>query len=68
MLERESGCILHVIHTVGTRMKRADIDGLSRGDFLEDMMIGRNPLDYIPLNEGAGARANEQVEEWVQSW
>ena len=29
MLERETGCILHVIHISGMRMKIADIDGFS---------------------------------------
>ena len=27
MLEKESGCILHVIHIAGTRMKRAELTG-----------------------------------------
>ena len=67
MLEKESGCILHVICIAGTCMKRVGIDGLSRGDFLEGMMTRMNPLDYIPLNEGAGVRSNGRVEDWVQS-
>ena len=68
MLENETGCILHVIHIAGMRIKRAGIDDLSRGDFLEDTMAGRNPLDYILLNEGAGMRSIGRVEDWVQSW
>ena len=68
MLEREICCILYVIHIVGTRMKRAGIDVMSRNDSLESMLSGRNPLDCIPLNKGAGAGANERVEEWVQPW
>ena len=68
MLEKETCCILHVIHIAGTRMKRAGIDGLSRGDFLEGMVAGKNPLDYIPLNEGAGARSNGKIEAWVKTW
>ena len=31
-------------------------------------MAGRNQLDYTPLNNGALAQTNRQVEEWVQSW
>ena len=41
---------------------------LSRGDFLEGMLAGRNPLDYIPLNEGSGVKSDGRVEDWVQSW
>ena len=68
MLEKETGCILHVIHIAATRMKRAGIDGLSRCDFLESMMAGKNPLNYIPFNEGAGVRSNGKIEAWVQPW
>ena len=68
MLERKTGCILHVINLAGTHTKRAGIDGLSRGDFLEGMMAERNPLDCIPLNEEADVRENGNVEDWVQLW
>ena len=57
-----------MIHIAGTCMKRAGIDGLSQGDFLEGMVAGKNPLDYIPHNEGAGARSKGKIEAWVQSW
>ena len=65
MLEMETCCILYVVHITGTHMKRSGIDGLSRCDFPEGMMAGGggNPLDYIPLNEGAGVRKNGRVED-----
>ena len=59
---------MHVIHIAQMCVKRAGIDGLSRGGFLEGMMAGRNPLDYIPLNKGVGVRSNGKIEAWVQSW
>ena len=68
VLERTGGCILHVIHVAGTRMKRSGIDGLSRGDFFEGIMAGHDPLQYIPLNEGANEQVDGRVEEWVNSW
>ena len=68
LVEKEVGCIVHVIHIPGTRMKRAGIDGLSRGDFLEGIMKGDNPLDHIPLNEDAISRSKKWVLEWVTSW
>ena len=56
-VERERGCIIHVIHIAGTRMKESGIDGLSRGDLLEGMMAGKDPLSFLPLDEGAGQRS-----------
>ena len=55
-IEMDTGCILHVIHIAGTRMKKSGIDRLSRGDLMEGIMMGENPLKFIPLNEGAMER------------
>ena len=55
MVGKETGCILHVIHVAGTRMKRAGIDSLSQGELLEGMMARRNPMDYIPLKRRNGS-------------
>ena len=68
MVERKYGLILHVIWIAGTRMKKAGIDGLSRGDLLEGMMAGADPLSFVPLNEDASERSHGRVEEWVNSW
>jgi hypothetical protein len=66
--QAEGSLILHVIHIAGTRMKEAGIDGLSRGDMLEGMMVGRNPLSYLPLSLNANERSTGKVEEWVRGW
>ena len=63
-----SGCILHVIHVAGTRMKEAGIDGLSRGDFMVGIMAGMDPLSFIPLNEGANERVCGRLKSWADSW
>ncbi len=68
MVERRYGCILHVIHIAGSRMKFSGVDGLSRGDFLEGIMAGMNPWEAIPLNKGADERTQGRVEEWVRTW
>ena len=69
MLEMKCGCILHVVHVAGSRMKFSGIDGLSRGDLLEGGVLkGDNPWDFIPLNEDADQRAGGRVSEWVRSW
>ena len=57
MGEMGKECVLNFIYVAGTRMKRAGIDGLSRGDILEGMIIGQNPLDFITLNESADERS-----------
>lgn len=68
MVERKYGIILHVIWIAGTRMKKAGIDGLSRGDLLEGMMAGADPLSFVPLNEHADERSLCRVSLWIQSW
>ena len=65
---RVTGAIIHVVHVAGTRLKEAGIDGLSRGDFMQGIMSGKQPLEYLPLNEGADERSGGLVEKWVNSW
>ena len=65
--ERETGFILHIIHIAGTRMKESGIDSLSRGDFLEGMMKGEDPLQYVPLDKGANTRSQGWVKQWIDS-
>jgi len=67
-VERERGCITHVIHISGTRMKESGMDVLSRGDLLEGMMTGKDPLSFLPLDKGAGQHSRGRVQEWIRSW
>ena len=60
--------ILHVIYVAGTCMKALGLEGLSRGDLLEGMMEGEDPLTFILLTKGANERSQGRVEEWVRSW
>ena len=68
LAEREAGCIIHVVHIAGTRMKESGIDGLSRGHLYEGIMKGESPLKYIPLNQGAVERSRGRVQDWVNVW
>ena len=68
LVEMGTGCILHVIHLVVTRMKILGIDGLYRGDILEGMMNGQNSLDFIPTNESADERSGGRVVIWINFW
>jgi hypothetical protein len=49
-------------------MKVSGVDGLSRGDLMEGMMTGRNPLSFVPFNRGVDERSGGQVSTWVCSW
>ena len=42
--QRSGGFILHVLHISGKRMKATGMDGLSRGDHTEGMMVGEDPM------------------------
>ena len=66
--ERDGDFKLHVIHMAGTRMKSWGIDGLSRGDLMEGMMAGNDPLLFIPLAEGANQRSSGAVKRWIEGW
>lgn len=46
IVERQTGCILHVIHIAGTRMKTIGADQLSRSDLMEGIMRGENPWGH----------------------
>ena len=45
--------ILHVVHIAGTIMIESVIDGIPRGGHMGGMMIGLNPLQFVPLDKGA---------------
>jgi hypothetical protein len=49
-------------------MKVSGVDSLSRGDLTEGMMAGRDPLSFIPFNQGADERSGGRVSRWVRSW
>eukprot|EP00956_Cyclotella_meneghiniana_P033568 scaffold97112_cov54-Cyclotella_meneghiniana.AAC.1 len=69
LVQQRTGCVLHVTHVAGTRMKEAGIDGLSRGDLLEGMLSGGDgPWRFLPLSEGADTRSGGSVVSWVRSW
>ena len=66
--ERDTGSKLHVIHVAGTRMKSWGVGGLSRGDLMERIMAGKDPLSFIPLTGGADQRSKGAVRQWIDSW
>ena len=65
---RKGELIVHVIHIAGTRMKAMGVDGLSRGDLLDGMMAGQDPLSFVPLSLDADERSGGLVDRWIRSW
>ena len=49
----DGGFVLHVIHISEKRMKASGADGLSCGELTEGMNSGKDPLLFIPFNQGA---------------
>ena len=48
--ERDGGFILHVLHISGKRMNDTGVDGLSRGNLIEGMLAGVDPISFLPFN------------------
>ncbi len=66
--QQAGGFILHVLHTSGKRMKATGVDGLSRGDHMEGMMAGDDPMSSLPFHLGANAWSQGTVGKRVRSW
>ena len=59
--------ILHMIQIAGTSIIEAGIDGLSRGDNLGGMKRRLNPLQFVPLYQGALIRS-AKLEPLNRTW
>jgi hypothetical protein len=66
-IELDHGFTLHMVHISGMHMIAQGTNGLSRGLFLEGVMVGRNMLSYVNLAKGAIKRQPKLV-DYVQSW
>ncbi|EJK52624.1 hypothetical protein THAOC_28082 [Thalassiosira oceanica] len=65
---REGGLTIHVavVWIAGTRMKEIGVDGLSRGDMLDGIMAGMDPLNLVrsrPEVQRGGDRVDPQLVE-----
>ena len=58
---------LHVIHVSGKRMVEQGTDGLSRGNFIEGVMIGKSMIEFIPISQSAMERSPELL-TWIRGW
>jgi hypothetical protein len=66
-LQMKGNFVLHMIHIAGTRMIDSGIDGLSRGDKAEGIALGKDILQYVPLNLFPFDRS-PTLKEWIESW
>ncbi len=62
------GFILHVLHISSKMMKATGVNGLSRGDHMEGMMAGDDPMFFLPFHMGVDTRSQGRVGKWVWSW
>ena len=51
--------VLHDIHIAGKHIIKAGVYGISRVNNLGGMMRGLNPLQFVPLYQGAVARSDK---------
>ena len=58
---------LLVIHVAETRMIEAEIDGISRGNNLGEMIRLLNPLQFFLLDQGAVLRF-DKFEPFIRNW
>ncbi len=66
--QQAGGFILHVLHISGKRMKATRVDSLLRGNHMEGMMAGDDPMSFLPFHMGADMRSQGRVGKWVWSW
>ena len=57
----------YIIHVSGTRMIKQGIDGVSRGDVKQALLINRPLRDLIPIDESALERWSG-LKDWLKSW
>ena len=56
--------ILHVIHITGKRIQECGVNGLSRGNTTEGVMIGNRLLGYLSLHIPALERSKD-LTKWI---
>jgi len=66
-LEFLAGFKIHFIHVAGSRMIEQGTDGLSRGDFGEGVMKGKDIMSFIPLHKTAIQRS-DSLKHWIIDW
>ena len=59
---------LHMCHISGARMILTGIDGGSRGNADQGVLVGHNICDFIPLDKSAFDLAGDLLEKWCRDW
>eukprot|EP00957_Ditylum_brightwellii_P187301 14264841-Ditylum_brightwellii.AAC.1 len=63
----ERHCKIHLVHVPETRMIAQGTDALSRGTLDEVVMVGREMINFIPLNRCA-LQVHPQLRTWLDMW
>jgi hypothetical protein len=66
-LQMKGDFTLHVYHVAGTRMIESGIDGLSRGDKLEGVGLGKTLKTFVPIHLSAVERSSG-ILDWIETW
>jgi hypothetical protein len=66
-LQLMKGAKIHLIHVSGKRMISQGTDGISRGNFLEGVMAGKDMLSFVPISLTAFERS-EKLLPWMRKW
>jgi hypothetical protein len=69
-LDMVGGLRLHVVHIAGTRMIASGVDGLSRGNLTEGLLLQPTPTSFcsfVPLHLSAIQRSPALL-HWLRSW
>lgn len=66
-VELRGGLKINLIHVSGRMMIAQGSDGLTRGNLLEEVMVGENMLNFIPLHLTAIERSSSLL-GWLESW
>ena len=67
VLQMRGDIFLHLIWCAGTRMIRCGVDGLSRGNLDNGVMVGRHILEFVPIHLSALVRSTV-LREWMEGW
>jgi hypothetical protein len=65
---RKHKVFLHCFHILGNRMIASGLNGLLRGNYDADILLGINVRQFLPMNVLAWNVARNILEGWCKSW
>ena len=68
MLCQEHEVNLNIFHLSSDHMITTGLDGRSRGNLNDGVLLGHDIRLYLPLDKGAFQLSKYSLEEWCKSW